>query len=327
MNTHLQKSQNRDCGKMRKHHLLHLFAILLGIQPDQCSSTAAGQETLLGIRGQDFVVIGADSSISSNIALTASNFDKIMVLVDPFPAAGGGGDRTIPKDQIYNHNRQQTILAAAAGDPADADRLLSLLRAHCAIREFENGVGCDVEFLTLQHKRHGNNNDDDDQKFVTHKMVSHYPGKYNMGLDAEMVAHVAKGEISSALRSRAQMKVCLLIAGLCRISKNKNQHESSNAMIQRQHHEGQEQKLLEPRLLWIDEYGSLQSIRYGAHGFGANFALSILDRGYRSDMTREEAVELVRDCFRQLRVRYVINSPQPPCIKCVDADGCSLVMS
>lgn len=78
---------------------------------------------------------------------------------------------------------------------------------------------------------------------------------------------------------------------------------------------------LAPKLFWLDQYGSLQNLRYGAHGYGSNFALSVLDQRYRPDMTRQEAVDLIRECFEQLRQRYVMNSPKPPRIKCVDADG------
>mmetsp|Transcript_21141 Transcript_21141/g.42853 ORF Transcript_21141/g.42853 Transcript_21141/m.42853 type:complete len:239 (+) Transcript_21141:54-770(+) len=78
---------------------------------------------------------------------------------------------------------------------------------------------------------------------------------------------------------------------------------------------------LTPKLFWLDQYGSLQSLLYGAHGYGSNFALSVLDQRYRSSMTRQEAVELLRVCFEQLRQRYIINSPNPPRIKCIDADG------
>ena len=82
---------------------------------------------------------------------------------------------------------------------------------------------------------------------------------------------------------------------------------------------------LKPRLYWLDEYGSVQSIQYGAHGYGSNFCLSILDQGYKRHMSLEEAHKLMKECFQQLRTRYVINSPQPPCIKCVDANGIRLI--
>ena len=79
--------------------------------------------------------------------------------------------------------------------------------------------------------------------------------------------------------------------------------------------------LYQPHLYWLDEYGSLQKIQYGAHGHGANFLLSILDQSYRPDLTRAEAVRLMEECFQQLRSRYVVNSPEAPCIKCVDTNG------
>jgi hypothetical protein len=79
--------------------------------------------------------------------------------------------------------------------------------------------------------------------------------------------------------------------------------------------------LYQPHLYWLDEYGSLQKIQYGAHGHGANFLLSVLDQSYRPDLTRAEAVQLMEECFQELRSRYVINSPEAPCIKCVDTNG------
>ena len=78
---------------------------------------------------------------------------------------------------------------------------------------------------------------------------------------------------------------------------------------------------LMPKLFWLDQYGSLQNMRYAAHGYGSNFAYSILDQRYRYAMSRQEAVNLIRECFEQLRQRYVINSPQPPRIKCIDRFG------
>ena len=38
--------------------------------PATAQSSAAGQETLIGVVGRDFVVLGADSSSSSSLALT-----------------------------------------------------------------------------------------------------------------------------------------------------------------------------------------------------------------------------------------------------------------
>jgi 20S proteasome alpha/beta subunit len=119
------------------------------------ASSAAGSETLIGIVGKDFILLGADSSVSQSIALTASNLDKITPLVDPFPNNGNGDDGddlrrqktkvkittsgsvpetvsfvTKSKIQRRRRRRQQTIVAAAAGDAADSDKVLSILKAY-----------------------------------------------------------------------------------------------------------------------------------------------------------------------------------------------------
>ena len=167
-------------------------------------------------------------------------------------------------------------------------------------------------------------------------------------------------QIASALRSRTPFQVCLLIAGMMSSTlddddNNDSQDESSFVAkrVQQQvqkawmepssssstsssssaptttdiknESKSQMETKLKPRLFWLDEYGSLQSIQYGAHGYGSNFCLSILDQGYKPQMTLEEAHKLLKECFQELRTRYVINSPQPPCIKCVDANGIRLI--
>jgi 20S proteasome alpha/beta subunit len=283
-------------------------------------SSAAGTETLVGIVGKDFVLLGADSSVSQSISLTASNLDKIAALSEPF---------FYDDARSASKTEQQTIVAAAAGDAADSDRLVGMLQAHATLQEYQSGLGCDVDS---------------------------YPGDVptEAGLDVEAMAYLARGQIASALRSKAPLKVCLLIAGMI-ATDNKNTIEektSTNSFhaerVQRQIQQSRvsaatattrkatttvettpdtdaSASALQPRLYWLDEYGSIQKIPYGAHGLGSNFCLSILDQGYHPQMSREEATKLLRDCFQQLRTRYVINSPQPPCIKCVDANGVRLI--
>jgi 20S proteasome alpha/beta subunit len=75
----------------------------------------------------------------------------------------------------------------------------------------------------------------------------------------------------------------------------------------------------------LDNYGALQKLPFGAHGLGANFLLSILDQGYSRDMSREDALSLIQECFRQLKLRFVMNSPQLPSIKCIDQHGCHVI--
>ena len=120
------------------------------------ASSAAGSETLIGIVGKDFILLGADSSVSQSIALTVSNVDKITPLIDPFPNNDNGNDdlrrqktkvgittsESVPETVSFvtkskiqqqrgrRRRQQQTIVAAAAGDAADSDKVLSILKAY-----------------------------------------------------------------------------------------------------------------------------------------------------------------------------------------------------
>jgi len=298
------------------------------------ASSAAGTETLVGIVGKDFVLLGADSSVSQSIALTASNLDKIAHLVDPFPNSGNEND-TESQQQRHNDNnlqqpqrRQQTILAAAAGDAADSDRLLGYLKAIGSLEEYKNGgLGCDVRQISLGT--------------TTSTRIE------SAGLDAKSMAHFARRCIWERLRSRTPYRICLLVAGMVGTKQEQAKTAFLSQRVQtqvlqaskqneaQQQLEEEEEEAIEtkanhnnsykPSLFWLDEYGSLQEIEYGAHGHGSNFLLSILDQRYRPDLTRSQALELMKECFQELRGRYVINSPEDPCIKCVDADGVRLL--
>lgn len=305
--------------RMMKSGAIVFHAILLAIKLSTViSSQAAGQETLIGIVGRDFILLGADSSVSQGLALTASNLDKIASLVEPFK---------YDDDRSASPTQQQTIVVAAAGDAALSDRLIRILQAEATMGEYEAGVGCDVRFVDFNGKG------------TTATTVE--PGR-----TVEAMAYSARSKISSV---RPQLNVCLLVAGMMLSPPDHNigvEPSFLSQQLQRQvkqawnkkgynnadevrepcdSSQGPVELQLRPHLYWLDEFGSLQKIQYGAHGFGSNFCLSVLDQGFSPDMNLEEATQLLRDCFQQLRTRYIINSPQPPCIKCVDAKGVRLI--
>ena len=49
--------------------------------------------------------------------------------------------------------------------------------------------------------------------------------------------------------------------------------------------------------------------------------LSILDRKYRSDLSQEEAIRLLSECFEQLRGRFLVNTPTFQ-VHVLDETGC-----
>ena len=379
------------------------------------ASQAAATETLIGIVGDGFVLLGADSSVSSSISLTSSNVDKISVLVDPqiemdvddsvnggnssSSSSSSNNERVIRiDDDVYlvrtplSLKRQLPIVAAAAGDPADTDRLVGSLQGEARKEEYSSGCwNADVQVYDVIRKRQQErtvieqqqggeaqmerdmdynaffDNLDDEEARAFQSFHSNEAGH-----NVHSIAQLTRRFIANALRSRTPLRVCLLIAGMKLVSisaatNSKNDGDgfsSSNQnkniaplaphsiqvqkqVVQAHSHLSNEQsepsttlptlnvspessnKLpnktmvrYRPYLYWLDEYGSCQDVHYGAHGYGSNFCLSVLDRGYKPSMSKEDAIELMKDCFRQLRMRYVINSgPEPPCIKYVDENG------
>lgn len=363
--------------------MMHMLST--GIVPKNCvlltillcyiqlvNSSAAGQETLIGVVGRDFIMLGADSSLSSSITVTTSNVDKLNVLVDPFPNQSRCGMGH------SNEYEQQAVIVASAGDAADGDRLFSLLKFHTSVMEFEASVGCDVKCLY-----HGDGDCQQRRKRGEQRVRSFSPdaSSSSSGIEVDDVARLARGEIASSLRSTGRFNTCLLVAGMARCpefpavdtgssvfdkrtesdtlsfshrikkqveaaekvyggsdknNKGKGLGTSSKYLHQKCNNKSYMQNPMlqdcindsiafQPRLYWIDEYGSIQLLEYGAHGLGANFALSILDRGYNPDLSKKEAADLIKDCFQQLKTRFVINCPTQPCVKCIDKDGCHLV--
>ena len=81
-----------------------------------------------------------------------------------------------------------------------------------------------------------------------------------------------------------------------------------------------------PLLFWLDEYGAMQQVPYAVHGHASTLVWSLLDRGWRPDMTREEAQALLDSCLRLLEQRFLINTSSSQfCIKCIDCTGCTRV--
>eukprot|EP00986_Skeletonema_menzelii_P017995 scaffold23669_cov119-Skeletonema_menzelii.AAC.2 len=319
--------------------LQYLLLLLLLYRSASAQQSAAGQDTVIGIVGRDFVMMGADTSSSGGggISLTSSNIDKLAVIHDGGNHVLLHGDNDIDKQNRRRSLEQQAIVVGFAGDAADADRLAGTLKIHTQVREYEAGIGNDI-ICTFDGESSATSNA---------ALGSISPA----GLDAESIAYFARKEIATKMRSRQPLQLCLLVGGLVRCASSgtssgassfsdrvqKQVSAASSAYRQSSESNNVDKKqddainsssvqraqpsLLSPKLFWLDQYGSLQNLSYGCHGFGSNFALSVLDQRYQKGMSRSEAQELIMECFEQLRQRYLINSPQPPRIKCIDAFG------
>ena len=75
-----------------------------------------------------------------------------------------------------------------------------------------------------------------------------------------------------------------------------------------------------PGLYYMDYLSSLAKAPFAAHGYGAYLTLSILDRHYRPDLTRDEALDLLKKCVEELNRRFILNLPSFN-VRLIDKEG------
>lgn len=60
------------------------------------------------------------------------------------------------------------------------------------------------------------------------------------------------------------------------------------------------------KMYWLDYLGTGAEVTYGAHGYGESFAIGFLDRYHKADMSRENAIELVKGALDAIQTRIVV---------------------
>lgn len=75
-----------------------------------------------------------------------------------------------------------------------------------------------------------------------------------------------------------------------------------------------------PQLFFMDYLASMVELKYAVHGYGGYFALAILDRYHVDSLQREEALEVMRKCIREVHQRLVVNLPNFK-VQLIDAEG------
>lgn len=79
-----------------------------------------------------------------------------------------------------------------------------------------------------------------------------------------------------------------------------------------------------PALYFMDAYASYSKVNFGAHGYAANFVLSVFDRDWRPNMNEEEAVDVIKKCIFELHTRFLISQPHFV-VKLVDETGIRVI--
>ena len=120
-------------------------------------------------------------------------------------------------------------------------------------------------------------------------------------LSVHAQANFARGELAYALR-RGPYQVNTLLGGYDTSGKNKGQAS----------------------LYHLDYMGTLHKVPFGAHGYGAYFTLSIMDRECKENQTEEEALAVIENCIAEIQKRFLLKQPNYM-IKAIDKDGVRVI--
>ncbi|CAM9623871.1 proteasome subunit beta type-2 [Petromyzon marinus] len=115
------------------------------------------------------------------------------------------------------------------------------------------------------------------------KNVQLYKMRNGYELSPTAAANFTRRNLADYLRSRTPYHVNLLLAG----------YEESEG----------------PSLFYMDYLSSMVRVPFAAHGYGAALTITILDRHYHPDLTREEAVEILQKCAQEMHKRFLVNLP------------------
>lgn len=122
-----------------------------------------------------------------------------------------------------------------------------------------------------------------------------YQIRNHIPLRPEAAAAWTRTQLAKSLRSRKPYSVNLLLGGY--------DPTASRA-----------------ELYWLDYLGTLSAVPYAAHGYGAYFSLSTMDRYHRPDMNLDEGMDLLRRCVDELEKRFIVNLGDFT-VRVVDKDG------
>lgn len=119
------------------------------------------------------------------------------------------------------------------------------------------------------------------------KNIQLYRMRNGYDLSAEAAATFTRRNLADYLRSSTPYQVNLLIAGYDTIP------DKTGAKG--------------PKLYYLDYLATMVELPFAVHGYGSLFALSVMDRYYKEDMSVDQAVELLTRCINEIRTRFIVN--------------------
>ncbi|KAF6040053.1 PSMB2 [Bugula neritina] len=126
------------------------------------------------------------------------------------------------------------------------------------------------------------------------KNLQLYKMRNGYELSPEAAANFTRRNLAESLRSRNAYQVNLLLAG----------YDEKTG----------------PSLYYMDYLASMNKLPFAVHGYGSFFSLSIFDRYYTPDVTKEEAYELLNKCVQEIQKRFLVNMPRFK-VRMISKDG------
>ncbi|CAM9840819.1 unnamed protein product [Sphacelaria rigidula] len=115
------------------------------------------------------------------------------------------------------------------------------------------------------------------------KNMTLYELNNDVKLNTKAAATFIRGELAKAIR-KGPVQAQLLLGGVDKEGPGKGKAS----------------------LYWMDYLGTQTKVPYGAHGYGANFTLSVMDRDYVKGLTLDEGVAIINKCIHELHTRFLI---------------------
>jgi len=75
-----------------------------------------------------------------------------------------------------------------------------------------------------------------------------------------------------------------------------------------------------PELFFLDYLATMHKVNSSGHGYGGMFSLSLFDKHWVPNMSKQQSLQLVRKCVAEIQERLVV-APEKFLVKFVGKDG------
>ena len=78
------------------------------------------------------------------------------------------------------------------------------------------------------------------------------------------------------------------------------------------------------KLYYMDYLGTMEEVPFAAHGYGATFAIALLDEKWRADLTPQQGVDLMQLLVNEVKKRVILSN-EHFVVKCTTPNGVEVI--